>query len=218
MTEAGLHAKVAVPRAETLAMAAGLELKDIYAHRVPIGLGLMALDGGDTTLDLGRRINAEHEEKKVRSAKYSTVLAGAVAAIVLVALVATCYLLDVAGAKKLDALVGQAEFEQARQRQVLLKTIVRHRPDMLGLLTDINAGENNGVILDGFHFKKGQSVSVDGQAGNPEQMWKFQTNLLDQKHITDVEISSQSQDPKTKKIKFTMVFHYKGFTKKGAAL
>jgi hypothetical protein len=51
-----------------------------------------------------------------------------------------------------------------------------------------------------------------------EQMWKFQENLLGQKGIKDVKITNNSRDAKSKKIKFTMEFQYKRFTKKDAVL
>lgn len=217
LTDAGIDATTETPKSQALGASTELGPEDIYAYRVPIGLGLLALNGG-TTLDLSRRLSAEHAERKVKSARYSTALAGVLAVCMLVALVVTWYLTDVASAKQLNALVSRADFEQARQRQVLLKTVARHRPDLLALLTDINAGEHNGIILDGLHFKKGQMASITGRAGKEDQMWAFQQRLLDQKSIEDVEISSQVRDPKTKKIKFAMDFHYKSFTKKGVGL
>jgi metal-responsive CopG/Arc/MetJ family transcriptional regulator len=115
-------------------------------------------------------------------------------------------------------LVNLPEFKQARDHQLLLKTVAQHRPDLLGLLTDINAGQNDGIVLDTMHFKKGQAVTIMGRAGNMEQMWKFQENLLGQKGIKDVKITNNSRDAKSKKIKFTMEFQYKRFTKKDAVL
>ena len=109
----------------------------------------------------------------------------------LVALLVTVYLTDVASAKRWDG-IGQAARISRRpvQHQALLKTVARHRPDMLELLTEINAGQNDGIVLDSLHFKKGQTVTLAGQAGNTEQMWKFQANLREQKEIKDAEISN----------------------------
>lgn len=218
LAEAGISARTAAPRPQALGKPVGLSSQDLYAYRVPIGLALMTLDGTGGVLDLCRRINTEREKSKVKSARYSTTLAGLLVAIMLAAVVVTWYLVDVASARRLEALVSQSDFEQARQHRLLVKTIARHRPDLLGFLEDINAGDNNGIVLDSFHFKKGQLASVTGLAGNAEQMWQYQQNLLKQKSIEDVNISSQTNDSKTKKIKFTMVFNYKGFTKKTAAL
>jgi hypothetical protein len=108
--------------------------------------------------------------------------------------------------------------EAARQHQALLKTVARHRPDVLGLLTALNAGKNDGIVLDSLHFKKGQPVTIAGQAGNTEQMWAFEKNLRAQKDMTNVAIVNPTQDSKTKKIKFTITFSYKGFSRKDAVL
>ena len=145
-------------------------------------------------------------------------LAGTLAAIMLVALVVVAYAVDVATEAHLSKLVGRPEFEQARQGQTLLKTVARHRPDILQLLADLNAEDSSGVVLDTFRFKKGQPVTLMGQADNEEQMWKFQEHLRDRKGIDEVDIPTAAPDSKTKKIRFTMSFHYKNFTKKDAAL
>ena len=60
-------------------------------------------------------------------------------------------------------------------------------------------------------------VSVTGRADNYERMWEYQANLLAQDSIEKPEISRQDADSKTKKVTFTIVFHYKNFTAKTAA-
>lgn len=218
LDQAGVKTRVSVPRPQTLGMPVGLTPADLYRYREPLGLGLMTLDGATQSLDLFGAIHAAEREKRARSAWYSTTLAAIAAVIMLVAFIATSYTVDVLSEKRLTALVDQPEFKEASERQTLLRTVARYRPDLLGLLTDIGAGENDGVILDGLHFKKGQAVTVTGQADKQEQMWQFQANLRDHKSIKDVDITNTSTDSKTKKIKFTMVFHYKNFSKKEAAL
>jgi len=218
LNRAGLNAKVTVPRPQALGMPVGLEAEGFYEYRAPLGLALMALDGATETLDLFERMTEAEQEKKARSAWYSTTLAAILAVVMLVVFIATWCAVDVISEKRLGALVSQPRFEEARQRQILLKTVARHRPDLLGLLTDVNEGQNDGVVLDSFHFKKGRTVSLMGQAGNMEQMWKFQENLRQRKGIKNVLISNSTKDAKTKKIKFTMVFDYKNFTKKEAVL
>ncbi|HPC95560.1 MAG TPA: hypothetical protein PLU87_11490 [Sedimentisphaerales bacterium] len=215
---AGVQARVSVPRPQTLGGLLALAPTDLYSYREPLGLGLMTLDGPATGLDLYAPVRKAEREQTARSAWHSTTLAAVVALLVLAGAIATSYVVDVASEKRLTALVNQPQFKQAGERQTLLKNIAQHRPDLLGLLTDIHSGNSEGVILDSFHFKKGQAVTLTGQADNAEQMWKFQANLLGCKSIKDVDITSTSTDSKTKKIKFTMLFHYKNFTKKGAAL
>ena len=218
LDKAGLKTRVSVPRPQTLGLPVGLTPADFHRYREPLGLGLMTLDAPATGLDLFGAIRRAEREKKTRSAWHSTTLAAAVAVVMLAVFIAVSVAVDFASEKRLTALVGQPEFKEAHERQALLRTVARYRPDVLGLLTEMGAGENPGVLLDGFHFRKGQVVTVTGQADNAEQMWKFQANLLGQKGIDDVSIANTSVDSKTKKVRFTMSFHYKNFTKKGAEL
>ncbi len=214
---AGLHARATMPKARNLRMPSGFEMRDIYDYRVPLGLALAVLETPAGTLDLFARID-ESEEQRGKSARRSVVLAGAMAAVMLVVLLVVWRSVDVALAKRLNSQMADPNFQAARQRQVLLKTVARHRPDILQLLADLSAGPNDGIALDSFYFKKGQPVTIMGQAGNMDQMYKFQDGLRAQKGIAEVEIPNATRDPKTKKIKFTMTFHYKNYTKKDAVL
>ena len=215
---AGLPAKVSLPEARALKLPAGFRMQDIYEYRTPLGLSLIALEKPAGVLDLFERIVAEQEQEKTTTAWRSVLVAGAVAAVMLIALFATTYLADAANARRWNDLVARPDFEAARQHQALLKTVARHRPDVLELLTALNTGKNEGIVLDSLHFKKGQPVTIAGQAGNTEQMWAFEKNLRAQKDMTSVAIVNPTQDSKTKKIKFTITFSYKGFSKKDAVL
>ncbi len=73
---------------------------------------------------------------------------------------------------------------------------------------------NAGITLDKLDFKMGRPVSITAQTRNAEEMYKFQKSLLAIKGITDVKIQNPDMDKKTKKLKFTMNFHYKSFTQK----
>ena len=215
---AGLPAKVSLPDARALKLPAGFRTQEIYQYRTPLGLSLMALEKPSGALDLFERIVAEQEQEKTTTAWRSVLVAGAAAAVMLVALFATTYLADAANAQRWNELVARPDFEAARQHQALLKTVARHRPDVLELLTALNTGKNEGIVLDSLHFKKGQPVTIAGQAGNTEQMWAFDEKLRAQKDMTNVAIVNPTQDSKTKKIKFTITFSYKGFSKKDAVL
>lgn len=215
---AGLPAKVSVPSAESLKAPPGFGAKEVYDYRTPLGLAMIALEKPSATLSLFDRVLAEQEQQKAASAWRSVALAGAAVVVMLIALLVTVYFTDVASARRWEGLVQQPEFQAALQQQALLKTVARHRPDLLETLTEVNAGQNEGVVLDTFHFKKGQPVTLTGQADNREQLWKFQANLREQKGIKDAEIMNDSQDAKTKKIKFTITLQYKEFSRKEAAL
>jgi hypothetical protein len=214
---AGLPAEAAVPSAPDFKLPDGFGTSELYDYRVPLGLALTALDGPAGALDLFERVGAA-EQQKAQASRRSVILAAALAVVMLVALVVAWYAVDMALARRLKAQVADPNFEAARQHQALLKTVARHRPDALQLLLDVNAGQNDGIVLDSIHFRKGQAVTVTGQADNMEQMWKYEGNLREQKGIKDVEITNSPVDAKTHKIKFTITFQYGNFTKKGAAL
>ncbi len=214
---AGLPAEAAVPTSQELTVPAGFGAAETYDYRVPLGLALTALDGPAATLDLFEHLGAG-EQQKVDAGRRSVVLAGALAVVMFIALILTWYAVDLALARRLKAQVADPNFEAARQHQVLLQTVARHRPDVLQLLLDVNAGQNDGVMLDSIHFKKGQAVTVTGQVDKEQQMWKYEANLREQKGITGVVFTNTPPDPKTRKIKFTVTFQYRNFSKKGAAL
>ncbi len=215
---AGVESRVSMPQPQKLGMPVGLEPGDVHRYREPLGLGLMALDGPAQGLDLLGGIRAAERQKKARSSWCSTALAAVAALIMLATFLGVSYATDVFSERRLTALVAQPAFKEASERQRLLGTVAQHRPDLLGLLTDTQSGQNDGILLETFHFRKGQTVTVTGQADNSEQLWKYQANLLANSHIKDVDITNTSTDSKTKKINFTMVFHYKNFTSKAAAL
>ncbi len=218
LNAAGLHARATAPETRNLRMPRDFAARDIYEYRIPLGLALVALEGPAGTLDLFERISWEREQQRAKSSWYSVAVAGAAAAVLLLVLVVVWRYTDVALARRLDGQIKDPAFAVAVERQALLKTVARHRPDLLELLTEINAGPNDGIVLDSVHFRKGQKVAISGQAGNADQMYKFQAGLLDQKGIDNVNISNSATDTKTKKVKFTMTFDYRTFTKKEAAL
>jgi len=215
---ADLPAKVHMPDPRGLKLPAGLVARDLYEYRTPLGLSLLALERPSAALNLFERIIEEQEQEKASSAWRNVSLAGVLAALVLIALMVTVYLTDMAAAKRWTDMVNRPEFEAARQHQALLKTVARHRPDLLELLATISAGKTDGIVLDSLHFKKGQTALIAGQAGNTEQMWAYEKSLRDHKDLTDVAIVNPTQDTKTKKIRFTITFGYKTFSRKDAVL
>jgi hypothetical protein len=218
LNAAGLPAKISLPRTEKVAGPTRVTPEAVYKYRVPLGLALMALEGTDESLDLFAQMARDEQARATRSSRWTTWAAGAAAAALLAGLVTTAYFVDRAKAAHFDALLNRSEFKAAQQHQKLLKTVARHRPDILQLLTDLGAGETDGIILDSMNFKKGQPVTITGQADNEEKMWKFQDGLRNQKGVSDVDNPSASPDKKTKKLKFTITFQYKSFTKKDAVL
>ena len=85
---------------------------------------------------------------------------------------------------------------------------------MLELLSRLSSVEANGIMLSDIDFKIGQAVKVKGTAGNAEQLYTFQENLLADESFQDVKIQSPQQDEKSKKLSFTITFNYKNFSQR----
>jgi hypothetical protein len=215
---AGLNVAAALPEVKKLKAQMELGAEDIYEYRVPIGLALMALEARADELNIFERLYNPAGERKKKHWLYSPKAACAIATVMLASLLIVSYAVDVAGPnaikKRLRASASGINVNQIMQRQKLIKTIARERPDLLQLLNEINTQDSRGIMLDSFDFKKGRPVTISGQAPGTDQLYKFQAALLSKKGITRVIIQNTSPDAKGKKLKFTITFHYKSFTSK----
>lgn len=218
LVAAGMDATAALPEVAQIGAPAEIEAGEVYEYRVPMGLSLMALESPAEGLSLFDGLYTPAGRRKKRPVLYSPKVAGVVATVMLVVLLVASYAVDVAKEKRFGELEARAGFDELMRRQDLIKTVARQRPDMLRLLNEVNSGEGRGIVLDSIHFKKGQLVTIRGQAQRAEQLYEFQKALLDGKGITDVKLQNPTVDSKSKKIKFGMTFHYKSFTKKSATL
>jgi len=217
LVSAGLDARAAEPLSKELGVAGEIGAEELYGYRVPIGLALMELEA-EEELNIFERLYRPSREKEKGRWLHSPKMAGVVAAVMMVMLVIASYAVDVAspGAieKRLKTSVSDADMNLLVQRQKLIRTIAVERPDLLELLNEVNLSGSKGVLLDGVQFKKGQAVSITGQADSPDLLYKFQESLLTKNGIKQVEIQNATKDPKGDKFKFTITFHYKNFTKK----
>lgn len=214
LRSAGLDARVALPDAGILRSQSGFSPSQLYEYRLPIGLALMALERPADGLNLFENLYEPTGTKKKDYGLHSLKIAGAIAAVLLTVLAIVSYGFDVATEKRLSQLTAEAGFKELVQRQTLLRTVAQQRPDLLQLLSDVSSGDSRGMTLDSFYFKKGQPVTISGQVQDNDQLYDFQKSLLSKKGVTDVNIQNTSRDSKTKRLKFTMTFHYKTFTKK----
>jgi Tfp pilus assembly protein PilN len=215
LKSAGFNATVATPEVKNLRVQREFEVAQLYEYRLPVGLALMALDTPAVGLDLFANLYKPASLKKKRSGLYPLKITGAIAAALLVALAIVSYGVDVASEKRLSRLAAEPQFKELVERQALIENVARQRPDLLQLLNDISSGENNrGIQLDSFYFRKAQPITISGDVQNNDQLYDFQKYLLSKKGITDVNIQNTSRDSRTKRLRFTITFHYKTFTKK----
>jgi hypothetical protein len=94
------------------------------------------------------------------------------------------------------------------------KYVAAQRPDLLDLLTEISKDAPKGMMIDSFSFKKGQPVTISGNAKDAEEVFKFQEFLAGKKNISKVNIAISPADKKTKKTPYKITFQYKHWAKK----
>jgi len=237
---AGLNARVASPEIKKLDLQddSGIEdIEDIFEYRVLIGLGLMALDTSADELNIFKTLYKPVSEQKEKYWLYSPKVVYAITAVMLVLFVLVSYVIDVAspGAieNRLRASGAEADINLLAERQKVIKTVATQRPDMLDLLSEINLSGQSGIKLESFHFKKGQRVTITGQAPGNEQLYRFEKSLADRSDIKELKMTSTPNTRTTGNnngnggpdiagggrggrnagLKFTITFHYKNFTK-----
>ena len=218
LRSAGLSASAALPDVGKLGAPAGPDAEGIYEYRVAIGLALIALEPEADELNIFEQIYSPVKKKEKKNWLYSPRITGTIAAIMLVLLLIVSYRVDVAIPnaieEKLEASITETDMQQLMERQELIKTVARERPDILDLIKQVNESGASGIKLEGLHFKKGQPVSVSGQASSPGQLYEFEKTLQNNKNIKDAEIQSSSKSPQGGKLKFTITFSYKNFSQK----
>jgi len=213
LVSAGLNARTALPDIQKLRAGAELSAEDVYEYRVPIGLASMALEGRTEELNIFERLYKPAEEELKRRWYYWPKVTGAIAVVMLALLVAVLYAVDVAELNRWRGSEAEKDCSLLVQRYKLIRTVSTQRPDLLGLLNEINSSGSKGIMLDSFYFKKGRPVSISGQAEKAEQLYKFEKNLQDRKFIRNVKMT-YSKEPKGDKLNFTLTFDYKSFTEK----
>lgn len=216
----GMDVRLALPEMEKLKGRENLFAEQVYEYRVPIGLGLMALDGDAKQLTLFEHLYSPARDKQKKFRLNSLKVAATIAAAMIILLTTVFYAADVAGLRLINkyfkGAASQVSFDQIIKRNKLIKTVAQQRPDLLALLNEINSAESQGIKLNSFDFKKGKPVSITGEADKTEGLYDFQKTLQAKKNISDVKmkIQSKSKDEKDNKINFSITFHYKSFTEK----
>ncbi len=218
LRSAGLSASAALPDVGKPGAQAGPDAEDIYEYRVAIGLALIALDPEADELNIFEQIYSPAKKEGKKYWLYSPRITGAIAAIMLVLLLIVSYRVDVAVPNAieeiLEASISEADMALIMKRRELMETVARERPDILDLIKIVNESGAGGIKLDDLHFRKGQPVSVSGQAPNEGALYKFEKTLQNNKNIKDAEIKSSSKSPQGGKLKFTITFSYKNFSQR----
>jgi hypothetical protein len=211
------NARIALPDVHKLKAEIEPGPEELYEYRAPIGLALMAFEDRQKALNIFSRVYRPTEKKGHSGWLYSPKLAGVFAGIMLLLLALVAYAIDVKSPEaikhRLKASISDMDMDRLVERQQLIRMVARERPDVLNLLETVNKSGERGIKLNSLHFKKGQLVTISGQAGSNEQLRNFEKSLQEQKDIEEVNCTP-STDRKSRQITFKMTFHYKNFTKK----
>lgn len=250
LQQEGLNARVVSPVPAKLTAQQELSVIDIYTYRVPLGLAMLALDTDADKLNLFQNVYAPAEEDQSRHWLYTPKVVYAITAAMIVLSILISYFVDVAKPssieKRIKASGSEADINLLMERQKLKRAVAQQRPDLLDLINEITTssqntqgqrpsrggrGQNAGIQLDTFHFKKGQPVLISGQASNNDQLYNFEQNLEEKTDIREVKRTSTQNTTilntnsgsrgaggsrgtgGNRGTKFTITFHYKNFTK-----
>jgi len=218
LRSAGIGVQTVQPQVDAV-RCGGIGAEDLYAYRVAIGLAVVGLEGKSEPLNLFERLYQPVDKQSQKSWMHSPKITGALAAAMLLVFLVVSYAVDVASPrmlqKQLDAALSQTDIEQLVERQKLMKMVAQERPDMLELLRLVSESGEGGIKLNRLHFKKGQPVTITGEAPNPDVVYRFQENLLVKKGIEQVKLNA-TPDAKGGKVKFTINFAYKHFSRRSA--
>jgi hypothetical protein len=247
LKSAGISAQVSPPESAKLSARNKIGNKDIYKYRVPIGLALTALETDTDKLNLFENLYNPAGKEKRQHWLLSPKVVYTTAAVILALFIIVSYAVTIArpGAieKHIKASGAEADINLIMERQKLKKVIAQQRPDLLEMLNEITIcgqsnqrpqrsgrGQSSGIQLESFHFKKGQPVTITGQASNNDQLYSFEKSLEERTDIKEVKRSTtqniissnvnnntrNSGNPRSGRnrgTKFTITFHYKNFTK-----
>lgn len=214
---AGLNARVACPELDGIMARSELSNEDIYRYRMPIGLALLGIDTDSKELNIFEDLYNPVRKVVKKHWVYSSTASFAIACVMLVLLVVVSYSVDITGPKsiekRIEESISDVDMSELVKRQQLIRTVAKERPDILDLMKIVNESGERGITLTGLNFKKGQPVSVTGQVSSNDQLSRFEKNLQKTKGIENVNYTA-NMNTKSKKITFTMTFHYRNFSKK----
>lgn len=217
LSTAGVDARAVRPAGAKLCAKGKLSAKTIYEYLVPIGLAITALERDGRGLNIFQRLYAPARLDERRQVRVPLRLASVVAAIMFFVFLLGSYAIDKAAlgrvSKHLSGSDAASNVNAVIKQQQLRTIIASQRPDILDLLSKVNTSCPQGLMLDSFSFKKGQAVSIAGQAGNYEQLYKFQKSLRESSGINSVKIRNPVLDEKKGKVNFTISFGYRHFSK-----
>lgn len=213
LAQQGVSVRVCPLRWDRFRDHASLNAGELWNQRVPIGLALHWMEAKETK-GLFHHLCQSKESRKAAGpicSLRSAVILLVLALVAFGAVTDASYRVKEHHLKKLCEAGGVAERVKERQAQ---KTLAQYRPDLLDLLQQVNDEEHKDIVIDGVHFERGQAVGLTGHTKKAEAMYAFEEALLQRPGIKSVSLEKETFETKTKVFSFTILLHYKTFTKK----
>jgi len=208
--DADITASQAVYNGDHIKASGVFEEEEPLEYLEAIGLAMCAMEDDGSKIDLFAGLGEEKIEKKQKNPLAALVVS---LAIFTVLLMAALYVFTEINRRSLASYENE-DVDKLITIQKARKYIASKRPDLLDLLAEISKDAPKGMVIDSFSFKKGQPVIISGNAGNAEEVFKFQEFLADKKDLSKVNIAVSAPDKKTKKTPYKITFHYKNWAKK----
>ena len=104
--------------------------------------------------------------------------------------------------------------QQVLAEQAYRETVARARPDMVDLFQRIQKCQGS-ILLDTVEFEKGKPAKITATADSYDAAYQFQKELeaRNKNVITKTKLLEPRLDQKGNKVKFTITFHYRNFSK-----
>lgn len=161
----GLNAATAEPDVGRLA-GSGLDAEAVYDYRLPIGLGLIALEEQVNELNIFKRLYSPVKKVEKKKGLSSLARAAVLAGVMFVLFLVVSYAVDAAKPGAMDKVIakaladkeGELDMKGLIARQGLRKAIAAERPDMLHLIK----------LLDDIAAGRGETGQADKPAAEPK--------------------------------------------------
>jgi hypothetical protein len=219
LADGGMAVQLSSPKGWVAEDGTEMPSAELCQYLPEIGAAMLAIDNTTELNVFGALYHpkSQHEEKPEGMPwRKAAIIIGAAAVLT----VAMWYGMD-----KLALWRSQALLNEKRDGLTVVSMLEQHkainetageRPDILEIFALLRETAPADVLFHNFIFRKGKPVSITGQAGSNDSLYKFEAALRAQKGIANVKEQSAVKDDKENKIVFTVTFDYRAFTKSRA--
>ncbi len=190
----------------------------MYQYLIPLGLGILGLQGSRQKFNMFANITRRKPVEKRATALPTWRLSGAAALVLALAAILSGYFSDVARLRKVNDFLAENEANIniiQLQKENRIKTIVAvERPEIMEFIMMISDSKPDQLEIDSIHLQKGRPVNITGHTKNMDKFYEFEKNVKDHKEAKNVRFDPGNFDPKKKTWNFVMSFEFDMFARK----